>query len=326
MNSVNAQDTPLPPSLMKALTAGFDAISNHIGLILFSLTLDFLLWCGPHLRLVGLFQSLLRQGMVLPDVQSRQVLEKLQEAIQGYNLFSILRTFPVGVPSLMAIRFPMETPLGKPLIMEIPSAGVALVLWILLTIIGLMVGTLYFSVVAQAAIDGRVAWRQALNQWPWACLQVTLLAAAWFALLLALFVPFSCLLSMLLLSGIGIEQVTLFSVLIFLGFLVWLLVPLIFSPHGIFVKQHAVWIAVIKSVRLTRLTFPSTTLLLLVLLILSEGLDMLWNVPDEMSWLMLIGIIGHAFINSGLLAASFIYYRDADSWVEATYKARLLSA
>jgi hypothetical protein len=30
----------------------------------------------------------------------------------------------------------------------------------------------------------------------------------------------------------------------------------------------------------------------------------------------LIGVIGHAFVTSGLLAATFVYYRDASRWIQ----------
>jgi hypothetical protein len=42
--------------------------------------------------------------------------------------------------------------------------------------------------------------------------------------------------------------------------------------------------------------------------------------PEETSWLSLVGVAGHAFVTTGLLAASFIYYRDADRWVKAILK------
>jgi hypothetical protein len=31
---------------------------------------------------------------------------------------------------------------------------------------------------------------------------------------------------------------------------------------------------------------------------------------------MLVGIFGHAFVTTALLAASFIYYRDMNAWLE----------
>ena len=102
------------------------------------------------------------------------------------------------------------------------------------------------------------------------------------------------------------------------GILVWLTIPLFFSPHGIFAKHRPMWISLIQAVRLSRITFSTTGLLILVIVVLSEGLNVLWNVPAENSWLMLVGIAGHAFITTGLLSATYIYYRDADLWLEQT--------
>jgi hypothetical protein len=71
---------------------------------------------------------------------------------------------------------------------------------------------------------------------------------------------------------------------------------------------------------LTRMTLPTTSLFFLSVLAISEGLNILWRVPPETSWLTLLGIGGHAFISSGLMAASFIFYRDADRYSQATIK------
>ena len=67
---------------------------------------------------------------------------------------------------------------------------------------------------------------------------------------------------------------------------------------------------------MTRMTLPTTSLFFLSILAISEGLNILWRVPPENSWLTLIGVGGHAFITTALLAASFIYYRDADLWTQ----------
>jgi hypothetical protein len=53
-------------------------------------------------------------------------------------------------------------------------------------------------------------------------------------------------------------------------------------------------------------------------------LDTLWRVPDEKSWLSLVGVAGHAFISTSLLAASFIYYRDTSRWVQRMIQAAVL--
>jgi hypothetical protein len=53
-------------------------------------------------------------------------------------------------------------------------------------------------------------------------------------------------------------------------------------------------------------------------------LDLLWGVPTEASWLLLLGILGHAFVTTGLLASSFVYYRDALRWIREMVKLREL--
>jgi len=57
-------------------------------------------------------------------------------------------------------------------------------------------------------------------------------------------------------------------------------------------------------------------LFLLSTIIISQGLDFLWRTPQENSWLTLIGIAGHAFISTAILATSFIYYRDVNAWLQ----------
>jgi hypothetical protein len=148
---------------------------------------------------------------------------------------------------------------------------------------------------------------------------------AWLALLTLIFIPFSCLFTLLMLGGMEMGQVSLVGILFFAGLLVWLLVPLFFSPFGIFVHKLNMWSSLVKSVRLTRMTLPTTSLLLVAMLVISEGMDILWNIPPDNSWLTLVGIAGHAFITTGLLAACFVYYRDADRWVQRLLQQAKLS-
>lgn len=312
---------------MKALMAGFDAISNHIGLILFSVVLDLVLWLGPRWQVNELFDDFFEKTAAMPEMQGQaQMFAQLESVLQGYNLLSFLRTFPVGVPSLLAGQLAVESPLGVSLVWKISSFSSAFGLWLLIALIGLVAGTLYFSGVARAALSSQIAWRQVLSQWPWECLQVLLLTIIWVAIIVTIFVPLSCFMSVFLLSGLGFGQAPLFFFLIAAVVVIWLLVPLVFAPHGIFVHRYPIWASIRESIRLTRWTLPSTTFLLLVLVILSEGLDVLWNIPPGSSWMAVIGILGHAFVVTSLLASTFIYYRDADSWVREMFKQTRLSS
>jgi hypothetical protein len=81
-----------------------------------------------------------------------------------------------------------------------------------------------------------------------------------------------------------------------------------------------------RSERLTRLSFPTTVLLVVLALAGSQLMDLLWRAPGEASWLTLLGIAGHAFVTTSLLAATFIYYRDADRWAEDVFRKMRLRA
>jgi len=316
MASINPSVAPTPPSLMKSLMAGFDAIGNHISIIVFSIGLDLFLWFGPRLRIVEVLQPLLRQTSLIPELQNQETIRALQATVEDLNLFSVLRTFPVGIPSLMVGRSSLNMPIGRPLTWELPSFSTTIVAWLLILLFGLVIGSLYFSMVAQAAIAGKVNFLQAINDWLWSSFQVFLLAVVFLLLCLILIIPFSCIFTIIMMSGVSLEQLSLISFLIIGALLIWLIIPLFFSPHGIFINRRKVWSSLLDSLRLTRLTFSSTGLLLLIILVISEGLNILWNMPPEDSWLTLIGIVGHAFISASLLASSFIYYRDALTWIE----------
>lgn len=311
---------PQAPSLIGAIRSGFDAIANHILLILFPIALDLILWVGPRLRLTDLIKSVSNQLFrvyTLQDPTASEFIAPIQETWSGiaeqFNLLTALRSYPVGITSLMVSQMPLDTPLGLPVSWEITSPGEVLVAWLVASIVGVVLGTLFFTVVAQAATNGEIKWRQALEMWPWASFQMLYLTVLSVVLLILIVIPGSFILSLILLSGISFGQCLL---LFYAGFTIWLIMPLVFSPHGIILNRNTVIISVKTSVNLLRKTLPTTMLFILVVFLLSKGLDILWLVPSETSWLMLVGILGHAFVTTALLASSFVYYNDALQWIQ----------
>jgi hypothetical protein len=55
-------------------------------------------------------------------------------------------------------------------------------------------------------------------------------------------------------------------------------------------------------------------------LLIGIGLNFVWNIPSSESWMTLVGIAGHAFVTTSLLAASFIYYRDMQAWLQTVFE------
>jgi hypothetical protein len=50
--------------------------------------------------------------------------------------------------------------------------------------------------------------------------------------------------------------------------------------------------------------------LLITVLIINSGMNFLWHLADDGSWLTLVSIAGHAFITTALAVAIFVFYRD----------------
>lgn len=322
MNSAeNIQATPVPPSLLASLKAGFDAVTKHIWLILIPAILDIFLWLGTRLSLADLIQNFLKEISSIPELKSAETADLIAAASEiwisigeSFNLFSALRSYPVGVPSLFAAGQPASAPVVIASSVEVTSPFTIIGLWLLLFAVGLVFGALFYHLVAQAALTDRVDWNQTMRQWPWNSLQVTLLALFWVALLIVMFIPGSCFLTLVTMTGQPFSQLGL---LIYGVLVIWVLFPLIFSAHGIFVNRHKVWVSVLDSVRITRFTVAKTALFFVLIFVISEGLSVLWRVPEGSSWLLLIGVFGHAFIVTSLLSASFVYYRDAYLWVKS---------
>jgi hypothetical protein len=330
MNRDSQLTLPPAPNLIGAIRSGFDSITNHLLLILFPIFLDLLLWFGPRIKLTGLINSTTEQLFRVSTSQDPSLVELLQPMqetwagfAENFNLLVFLRSYPVGITSLIVDKLPLTSPLGTLGSWEIGSLGGVFLALVVISLLGIAFGTLYFQVVAQAAVIGDVSWQEAISEWPRASLQMFFLAILWTVVFLVITIPGSFMLSLVILSGVSYGQCAL---LIFAGVVFWLILPLVFSPHGIVLDQKSFFESVKISVNLTRKTLPSTVLFVLAVFLLSKGLDILWLRPTETSLFLLVGILGHAFITTGLLASSFVYYRDALRWMREMVKIRDLKA
>lgn len=322
-NRVDTAALPPPPGIIGSLRAGFDTIAAHIGLILVPLVLDLLLWLGPHLSISRLMQPVLGEmarlapGAGLPQADVSSMLTMYRELLVRLNLLTALRTLPVGIPSLMSGNMPSESPLGAPLVLQMDSGVHVLLLWVGLTILGWCLGALYFRQVAGlvASRSGPME-RGSIGR---AVVQTVLYSLICVALIWSLGLPAMFLVYIVFAINALLGQ----GLLLFVGFLaLWLLVPFFFSPHGIYLDRQNALASFLGGFRLARFTLPTSSLFVLTVFLVGLGLNTLWSVPSEDTWILLVGLLGHAFITTALLAGSFIYYQDMSNWVQ-TVLARL---
>lgn len=314
------EEFPPPPGVIGSLRAGFDVVSRHVGLIFLPAFLDIFLWLGPRLSVNELIRPI-----ITPMLNQRQLfvtsatdLKKLIEALEHFNLlslFSRLPLFPVGVSSLFAQEPPVETPFGSQQVIEVQSGLVMVGLVFLVVLAGWIVGGLYFHWVSGITLSD--AKQETGIGFLWAIVQTLILSVVWTVGLMMLFVPLSLVFSVLLLINPLLAGGAAF-VMAVLSF--WVIVPLFFTPHGIFVRKQNAFYSIFTSVRMARFTLPTSGMFVLCVLLLTIGLNYFWNVPPDDSWMTLVGIGGHAFITTALLAASFVYYRDMNVWLQTVFE------
>lgn len=307
---------PSPPGLIASFAAGFDAIANNILVIALPVLLDLFLWLGPHLWLKQLIQPWIDSLTALSAQFSTAsldpaVLNQITDYVNRFNLFSILRTFPVGTSSLMSGQLTTQTPFGGPPGFEANSIAGFFGWGLLIVLIGWIIGSVYFQWISSVAL--KLPHRSILPS----VLQAILLSAIWVVLLFVVGLPVLVFFSILQM----ISQLLAQGALLLLGlFSLWLVLPIFFSPHGIFTYQQNALHAILNSLRMIRYTLPTSGLFLLGVILIGQGLDFLWRTPPDGSWWMLVGITGHAFVSTALLAASFVYYRDINAWLKVVFE------
>jgi len=309
---------PVPPRMIASLVEGFNSIAGKVYIILFPVGLDLLLWFGPFVRVKNLLLPALKQAAEISAYaygsESASIIEASNQMwallLDGFNALFGIRTLPVGIPSLMISKGAVSNPLGTHIFFEIPTLEMALGLTLFVFLVGIAAGSLFYSLVAGTVLgsDEPLKMGNLTRQ----SVQSLLLSMILFLTVALLGIPVMCLISSLvmLLPSLGTLPVMIAGFL-----LVWVLVPLAFSPHGIFARQMNVGKSIVTSVRMVGgLMAPTGTFFILIIL-LSYGMDTLWSTPSPDSWMMFVGIIGHAFISTGLLAASFVYYRNGMEWL-----------
>jgi len=314
---------PPPPGVVGSLKAGFDAIASKPAVVLIPSALDLLLWLGPRLRVDRLFQPIIDEmaryasfsGVPSADLQTLQDNSALLlDQLQRFNLLGILRTFPIGVFSLMSGTMPGKTPLGMPLNIQVDSIFLLLGWLVILTLVGWVCGGLFFRGVSLVVRDPSYPVETRFGQ---SIFQTVLLSAMYFFVAIIIGTPLMIVLALVISASPMLAQ----GMLLVLGLLsMWLIVPLFFSPHGIFLRQQNAFSSIYTSLRMARFTLPTSSLFVLSVLLIAYGLNFLWNIPSSDSWMTLIGIAGHAFITTSLLAASFIYYRDMQVWLQTVFE------
>lgn len=307
-----------PPRMMNAIIAGFNVVANNLFLLVLPVLIDLFLWLGPQVSIRQALKPAIDDVVrLLKQVNSPQVASQMnvisevwEQILVEFNLLGTIRTMPIGVPSLMSSMLTQSTPLGSSTVYEVPSIASAFGIWLAVILVGFLVGCFYFWMLARATAEDGGGFE--VNYFFKKVLYAFALTLSLVIGLLIIAIPALMLISVIALISPGLGDFAM----MFVGFLlIWMLLPLVFTPHAIFSGKSGLVVSAMTSVRLVRNYMPGTGLFLIVALVFSQGLNVLWRVPPSNSWMTLIGILGHAFILTAIFAASFVYFRNGLRWM-----------
>lgn len=301
------------PKIVEALLAGFNTIANKPYLILLPILLDLFLWFGPGWRVDHVFKSFLENLNGFPAVAGTEyanIMEEIQtswkEILANFNLAVTLRTFPVGLPSLMISKTPFINPLGHTAVTFLKTDGQVLGLSLGFMAVGITLGNLYIRTISSQVIKDNQ--KANFNAFIKTLLQAVLLPIVLVMILLLICIPVLFLVGVVMMIIPSISQ---FITTLALLMILWILMPLIFTPHGIFLYKQNLIAAMMTSISVVRMSMANTAWFILASYIITGGLDYLWRSPGVDNWFLLVGILGHAFVVTAIIAASFYYFIDA---------------
>lgn len=300
------------PKIFAAFKAGYETVSKHFYLVLFPIVLDLFLLFGFRITIVELMQDIIQRFVLppsaTPDLVANWELLKSQsiEFFRYFSLTAFLRSFPVGIPSLFSVAAFERNPLGEYQFIHLQEPAMALLVVIGSTLIGLIFAYLLYRLTGrvtapQSSLSESTLEKRSLISWLW--IPVVTLLVILFVLLPAVLV--------ISLIGALLPIFTTIGYFFLTVVMLTLLLPVFFTPHLIVLEKLSLRQALAASFSTVRLTNARSTSFIFLAILTSYLTNMLWRIPADDSWMLLVSIFGHALISIVILAASFHYISDA---------------
>ena len=299
------------PKVFASLGEGFKALAAHLYLLLFPIGLDLYFLFAPRFTVSELANQTLDQALTLVQLTNQsqdainQALASVKTYFEYFSLSSALRTYPVGVPSLLAGRPIAENIFGSLPIYDLSHGGQFILAILVFSLIGLILGTLYFFWSSKAAQP--TAEKKPFKTIITAFLNLFILSLVMIVAMFLISLPFALIFTLFnsLSPVLGLIAYFITAML-----LLSVIIPLYFASHAVVVLGQNAFQAISSSLKMIRPFYSSASIFLTFEVIIAFLTNMLWQTPSDNSPLLFVGIFGHALVTTALLIASFHYFSD----------------
>ena len=302
--------------VIDCLSAGYRYLGWRLELILIPIVLDLLLWLGPRLNVAPLFEqfaasyrNLASADGVTPDIAQMvsQLADSIRQMGEGSNLLNgLVSGTLLHVPSLPVVTanwLPHYT-------IDIVTVGEAAIWWLVFSLLGLLLGVIYLTLLARrlpigsaaGASGGQVAMA-VLRHW----LQVIGFVLIVLLALLLIYLPISFIVGLMMLvsPAVGSAAAALAGALTLVVFFY-----LYFVTAALIMDNVPLGVAIMRSLRLVRENFWATLGFILLSNLIGLGIALLLvQLANLAMWAGFVAIVINAYIGTGLSMALLVFYR-----------------
>lgn len=303
---------PQTPGLIDTISAGYVALNRRLWVVMIPIVLDLYLWLGTRLSLAPLIRSLSDQVasalvQVSPDIaQPATLVQNLQQADLRV-LLAWINFVPLLLPEFLLPPVGKQAALPEAAVVPVTNWWVVIGAVLLINLVTLLVSSLFLSLLAGAvagAGDHRLPHlRRMFNIARRIGSFLLVLIGA--GLLLGMpFLVFTALVVSLI-PGTLLPAAFAWAIALF-----WVWVYTSFGIEAILMSDVGPLRAIYNSVHIVRHNLLSALALLLLSMVIVSGLAVIWRALATTHLGMVVAISGSAYVQSGLIAARLVFYRD----------------
>lgn len=309
----NAKNIQTSPGIIGIFKQAYSTLSRHAYLIVFPFVLDLYLLIGPEFTVIQVFENLFGKITIPKLAENLQdqidvAYKVLLSSIENYNLSSLLRTTPLGIPSLFSKRIFVEDIFTNGYVFHLSTIEQVVLCAVLFSLMGIVFTALYFSLISRA---NETPFTGERNNFVLTVINLIALSFTYIVIALAILLPGIFIISLVTVFSLSMGSV-LFIILRIV--LISLLIPFIFAPCAVVTRKMNIVQALKHSLATIKPIYRETTLFMFVALIMNTLTSLLWNLPKDGSWLLFVGALGHAIVSTLILVASFHFYNEAGKY------------
>jgi hypothetical protein len=305
---VHVNDRARVPGVVDTIGIGFETILSRPLLMVPPVFLDLYLWLGVHVTSEPLMVQIgkwLRSREFVGGGAASAVEER---GISNIGELAVLWMPTLRMPSFLTtlatdIDYRLE---GWRPALSLPWWGIAIAGLILL-IVGLVIGSEYLLALAAATAEPGTRRRKPGQH----TLRGVVRLAGWYALVAGL----GLLITWPILAGYAASALygggaSFWLVLLLVIPVSWAFVLFFFSVQAMFVDQTGPLPALRSSYRVVRSDSWSSLGLIIAYFLVVVGFPPVWRIFVSEPIGLVVAILGHAFIGTGMIAATMVFYRD----------------